>query len=288
METGLKIERRKKGNMDLEELFNLKGKVAVVTGGGGVLCGTISRALAKQGASVALLDLNKEVAQRVAGEISREGGKAIALKADVLSRKSLNECLSTIMKEFGHLDILINGAGGNKKEATTSKELEFFDLPAEAIRGVFDLNFLGVFLSSQVFGKVLAKQEEGVIINISSMNALRPLTRIPAYSAAKAAVSNFTQWLAVHISQNYSKKIRVNAIAPGFFLTEQNRFLLVDEKTSNFTPRGKTIIEHTPMGRFGNPEDLVGTIIWLVSPSAQFVQGTVIPVDGGFSAFSGV
>ena len=272
----------------MKELFNLEGKVAVVTGGGGVLCGTISKALAKEGISVAVLDLDKEAAQKVVGEISQEGGKAIALKADVLSRKSLEECLSAIMKEFGHLDILINGAGGNKKEATTSQELEFFDLPPEAIRGVFDLNFLGVFLSSQVFGKALAKQGEGVIINISSMNALRPLTRIPAYSAAKAAVSNFTQWLAVHMSQNYSKKIRVNAIAPGFFLTEQNRFLLIDEKTGDFTPRGKTIIEHTPMGRFGSPEDLVGIIIWLISPSAQFIQGTIIPVDGGFSAFSGV
>jgi NAD(P)-dependent dehydrogenase (short-subunit alcohol dehydrogenase family) len=209
LSTRLSPKRSKKEGRDLKELFNLKDKVVVITGGGGVLCGTMSKALAKQGASVAVLDLNKEAAQKVAEEISREGGKAIALKADVLSRKSLEESLSAITKEFGHLDILINGAGGNKKEATTSKELEFFDLPPEAIRGVFDLNFLGVFLCSQVFGKALAKQKEGVIVNISSMNALRPLTRIPAYSAAKAAVSNFTQWLAVHMSQNYSKKIRV-------------------------------------------------------------------------------
>ena len=269
-------------------MFDLDGKVAVITGGGGVLCGTIARALAKQGVSVAVLDLNEEVAKRIAEEISQEGGKAIAVKADVLSRESLEKSKSVIMKRFGHLDILINGAGGNKKEATTSKELEFFDIPKEAIGWVLDLNFLGLFLSSQVFGKVLANQEEGVIINISSMNALRPLTRIPAYSAAKAAVSNFTQWLAVHMCQNYSTKIRVNAIAPGFFLTEQNRFLLINEKTGEPTPRGKTIIEHTPMGRFGNPEDLIGIIIWLVSPAAEFVQGTVIPVDGGFSAFSGV
>ncbi len=272
----------------MKELFDLDGKVAVVTGGGGILCGTIARALAKQGVSVAILDLNEESAQKVAEEISKEGGKAIGLKTDVLSRESLEKSKSIIMKEFGHLDILINGAGGNKKEATTSKELEFFDIPPEAIRWVFDLNFLGVFLSSQVFGKALAKQKEGIIINISSMNALRPLTRIPAYSAAKAAVSNFTQWLAVHMCQNYSTKIRVNAIAPGFFLTEQNRFLLTDEKTGELTPRGKTIIEHTPMGRFGAPEDLIGIIAWLASPSAQFVQGTIIPVDGGFSAFSGV
>ena len=272
----------------MEKLFNLEGKTAVVTGGGGILCGTLSKALAAHGVSVAVLDINEDAARRVTDEISREGGKAISIKADVLSRESLEEANSTLMKEFGHLDILINGAGGNKKSATTSKDLEFFDLPQDAIGWVFDLNFLGLFLPSQVFGKVLAGQKEGVIINISSMNALRPLTRIPAYSAAKAAVSNFTQWLAVHMCQNYSKKIRVNAIAPGFFLTEQNRFLLTDEKTSELTPRGKTIIEHTPMGRFGNPEDLIGTIIWLVSPSAEFVQGTVIPVDGGFSAFSGV
>lgn len=272
----------------MKELFNLNGKVAVVTGGGGVLCSTIARALAKEGVSVALLDVNEEAGKKVAKEISQEGGKAIGIKTDVLSRESLEKSKSIIIKEFGHLDILINGAGGNKKEATTCKELEFFDLPAEAIRWVFDLNVLGLFLSSQVFGKVLAEQEEGTIINISSMNALRPLTRIPAYSAAKAAVSNFTQWLAVHMCQNYSPRIRVNAIAPGFFLTEQNRFLLIDEKTGEPTPRGKTIIEHTPMGRFGNPEDLIGIIIWLVSPAAEFVQGTVIPVDGGFSAFSGV
>ena len=272
----------------MKELFNLHGKVAVVTGGGGVLCGTIAKALAKQGVSVAVLDLNEEAAQTVTKEISQQGGKAIALKADATSHESLEKSKSTIMEKFGHLDILINGAGGNKKEATTSKELEFFDIPKEAIRWVFDLNFLGMFLSSQVFGKVLAKQGEGTIINISSMNALRPLTRIPAYSAAKSAVSNFTQWLAVHMCQSYSPKIRVNAIAPGFFLTEQNRFLLIDKKTGELTPRGKTIIEHTPMGRFGNAEDLIGIIIWLVSPAAEFVQGTVIPVDGGFSAFGGV
>ncbi len=272
----------------MEQLFGLDGKTAVVTGGGGVLCATIARALANQRVSVAVLDINEEAAQRVAKEISEEGGKAFAVKADVLSRESLEKSKSIIMKEFHHLDILINGAGGNKKEATTSKELEFFDIPPEAVRWVLDLNFLGVFLSSQVFGKILAEQKEGTIINISSMNALRPLTRIPAYSAAKAAVSNFTQWLAVHMCQDYSVKIRVNAIAPGFFLTEQNRFLLIDEKTGDLTPRGKTIIEHTPMGCFGSPEDLVGTIIWLVSSSSHFVQGAVIPVDGGFSAFSGV
>ncbi len=268
--------------------FDLSGKVAVVTGGGGVLCGCIARALSSRGASVAVLDLSEEQAKKVTAEICGEGGKAMAVKADVLSRESLEAARDRVIDEFGRIDILVNGAGGNKKEATTSPEMEFFDLPPEAARWVFDLNFLGTLLPSQVFGKVLAGSGEGVILNISSMNAFRPLTRIPAYSAAKAAVSNFTQWLAVHMCQNYSTKIRVNAIAPGFFLTEQNRFLLTDEKTGELTPRGKTIIDHTPMGRFGDPEDLAGTVIWLVSSSAEFVQGVVIPVDGGFSAFGGV
>jgi NAD(P)-dependent dehydrogenase (short-subunit alcohol dehydrogenase family) len=186
------------------------------------------------------------------------------------------------------VDILINGAGGNKKEATTSPDLSFFDLPADAVQWVFNLNFIGTLLPCQVFGKVMAEREEGIILNVSSMNAFRPLTRIPAYSAAKAAVSNFTQWLAVHISQEYSPNIRVNAIAPGFFLTEQNRFLLTDEETGELTPRGRTIIDHTPMGRFGHPDDLIGTVLWLLSPGAAFVHGVVVPVDGGFSAFGGV
>jgi NAD(P)-dependent dehydrogenase (short-subunit alcohol dehydrogenase family) len=218
-----------------------------------------------------------------------EGGdRAIAVKCSVLDKKQLEEARETILGKFGRVDILINGAGGNKKEATTSESLSFFDLPTDAIRDVFDLNFVGTFLASQVFGKVMAEKGTGVILNISSMNAFRPLTKICGYSAAKAAVSNFTQWLAVHINQNYSKDIRVNAIAPGFFLTEQNRYLLTDEKTGQLTPRGKTIIEHTPMGRFGQAEDLTGTMLWLVSDAAKFVTGIVVPVDGGFSAFSGV
>ncbi len=183
---------------------------------------------------------------------------------------------------------MINGAGGNKKEATTSAELPFFDIPKDALQFVFNLNIMGTFLPSQVFGKVFAKQKEGIILNISSMNSFRPLTRIVGYSAAKAAVNNFTQWLAVHMAKEYSPKIRVNAIAPGFFLTEQNRFLLTDEKTGKMTPRGKQIIEHTPMSRYGKPEDLIGTVIWLISEAAEFITGTVIPIDGGFSAYSGV
>jgi NAD(P)-dependent dehydrogenase (short-subunit alcohol dehydrogenase family) len=253
----------------LDSLFALSGKVAVVTGGGGVLCGVMSNALGRLGVKVAVLDIAEEAAQRVADEIAAEGGEAIAVQCN-------------------HVDILINGAGGNKKQATTSPDLTFFDLPADAIQWVFDLNFIGALLPSQVFGRLMAEQGHGVVLNVSSMNALRPLTRIPAYSAAKAAVSNFTQWLAVHLAQEYSPRIRVNALAPGFFLTEQNRFLLTDEQTGELTPRGQTIIDHTPMGRFGDPEDLIGTMLWLLAPGAEFVTGIVVPVDGGFSAFSGV
>ncbi len=272
----------------MKNLFELKGKSAVITGGGGVLCGAIAKAIAAAGAKVAVLDLVQEAAENVANQIKSDGGTAIAVKCNVLQKDSLTAASKKIIAEFGKVDILINGAGGNKKEATTSAELSFFDLPAEAVRFVFDLNFLGTLLPSQVFAKYMAEKGEGVILNISSMNAFRPLTKIPAYSAAKAAVSNFTQWLAVHMCQNYSKNIRVNAIAPGFFLTEQNRFLLTDEKTGELTARGKTIIDHTPIGRFGEPEELIGTCLWLLSDAAKFVTGIVVPVDGGFSAFSGV
>ena len=272
----------------LKSLFGLSGKVAVITGGGGVLCGTMSRALGRLGVKVAVLDLFKEAAQKVADDIVNEGGEAIAVRCDVLDKASLEAARDAVLARFGRVDILINGAGGNKKQATTSPELSFFDLPPDAVRWVFDLNFLGTLLGSQVFGKIMAEQGEGCILNISSMNAFRPLTRIPAYSAAKAAVSNFTQWLAVHMAQEYSPNIRVNAIAPGFFLTAQNRFLLIDETTGELTPRGRTIIEHTPMGRFGDPEDLIGTVLWLLGDGARFVTGVVVPVDGGFNAFSGV
>ncbi len=272
----------------LASLFDLSGKVAVVTGGGGVLVGAMSRALGRVGVKVAVLDLILEAAQKVVDEVVAAGGEAVAVKCDVLDKVSLEAACRTVLERFGRVDILINGAGGNKKQATTGPDLSFFDLPSDAVQWVFNLNFIGTLLPSQVFGRILAKRGEGVILNISSMNAFRPLTKVPAYSAAKAAVSNFTQWLAVHMSQEYSNKIRVNAIAPGFFLTEQNRFLLTDEANGELTPRGKTIIDHTPMGRFGNPEDLISTILWLLSPGAAFVHGVVIPVDGGFSAFSGV
>jgi len=272
----------------MKDLFELNGKVAAVTGAGGVLCSQMAKGLAKAGAKVAVLDLMEEPAKKVADEIIKAGGMALAVKCSVLDKKQLEGAKDQIINKFGKIDILINGAGGNKKDATTSDTLSFFDLPMDAIRGIFDLNIIGTLLPSQVFGKEMAKNGSGVILNISSMNAFRPLTKICGYSAAKAAVSNFTQWLAVHINQNYSKDIRVNAIAPGFFLTEQNRFLLTDEKTGKLTPRGETIIGHTPMGRFGAPEDLTGTLLWLVSDAAKFVTGIVVPVDGGFSAFSGV
>jgi NAD(P)-dependent dehydrogenase (short-subunit alcohol dehydrogenase family) len=272
----------------LEELFSLEDKVAVVTGGGGVLCGAMSRALGRVGVKVAVLDLIPEAAQKVADDIVATGGEAMAVQCDVLDKDGIEAAARRILDTYGRVDILINGAGGNKKQATTSSELSFFDLPTDAVQWVFNLNFIGTLLPCQVFGRIMAEQGEGCILNISSMNALRPLTRIPAYSAAKAAVSNFTQWLAVHMSQEYSPSIRVNAIAPGFFLTQQNRFLLIDEESGELTPRGRTIIDHTPMGRFGHPDDLIGTMLWLLSPSARFVHGVVVPVDGGFNAFSGV
>ena len=235
-----------------------------------------------------ILDLLEPAAKKVAEEIQKEGGQAYPYQADALNKKSLEKVCDEVVKKFGRVDILINGAGGNKPQATTSPDLSFFDLPQDAFRWVFDLNFTCTLLASQVFGKVMARQKEGIILNVSSMNYFRPLTRVPAYSAAKAAVSNFTQWLAVHFSQNYSPKIRVNAIAPGFFLTEQNRFLLTEKETGKLTARGKSIIDHTALGRFGDPEDLVGAVLWLLSPASEFVHGAVIPIDGGFSAFSGV
>ena len=272
----------------LDSLFALSGKVAVVTGGGGLLCGAMGRALGRLGVRMAVLDIMEDAAQRVADDVAAEEGEAIAVRCDVLDRASLEAARDVVLARFDHVDILINGAGGNRKQATTSPDLSFFDLPPDAIRWVFDLNFLGTLLPSQIFGQPMAERGEGCILNVSSMNAFRPLTRIPAYSAAKAAVSNFTQWLAVHMAQEYSPNIRVNALAPGFFLTAQNRFLLTDEASGELTPRGRTIIEHTPMARFGDPEDLIGTTLWLLSPASSFVTGVVVPVDGGFSAYSGV
>jgi len=267
---------------------DLSGQVVAITGGAGVLCGTMARALAGRGAAVAILDVAEEAAKGLADEIRAGGGVAAAFVCSVLEKDDLERAAEQVVSSLGSPTALINGAGGNRPEATTSEENEFFDLSPEAVRWVFELNFMGTFLASQVFGRLMAQAGRGNIINISSMNALRPLTRIPAYSAAKGAVSNFTQWLAVHMNRNYGPNLRVNAVAPGFFLTEQNRFLLTDERTGELTDRGNTIIEHTPMGRFGRPEDLIGTVLWLLSDSSEFVNGIVVPVDGGFSAFSGV
>ena len=272
----------------LEDLFSLSGKTAVLTGGGGVLCGVMGKALAKLGVGVALLDISEENAQLVADEIIRDGGDAIAVKTDVLDRASLEAARDAVLKKFGKIDILVNGAGGNSKKATTSPEAGFFDLPQEGFRWVFDLNFIGTVLPSQIFGKYFADRGDGSILNIASVNAFRPLTRIPAYSAAKEAIKNFTQWLATHMAQEYSPQIRVNAIAPGFFLTEQNRFLLTDKETGDFTPRGRSIVDHTPMGRLGDPEELISTVVWLLGPGAKFVSGITVLVDGGFTSYSGV
>jgi NAD(P)-dependent dehydrogenase (short-subunit alcohol dehydrogenase family) len=270
-----------------EDMFDLTGKVAIVTGGAGILCGNMCRFLAGRGVKVAILDQNPTAAQNLADEIRSQGGKSVGIACNVLEKNSIEEAVESVHLNFGHVDILINGAGGNCPQATTNTDQSFFDLPADALRWVFELNLMGTILPSQVIARGMASRKQGVILNISSMNAFRPLTRIAAYSAAKAGVSNFTQWLAVHLAQEYSPAIRVNAIAPGFFIGQQNKRLLLNEDGS-FTPRGQAILSHTPMGRFGDPEDLLGTLLWLISPASQFITGIVIPVDGGFSAYSGV
>jgi NAD(P)-dependent dehydrogenase (short-subunit alcohol dehydrogenase family) len=273
---------------ELTRLYDFSGQTIVITGGTGTLGGEIACALVGCGANVAILDRNLDPAQHILELMEPRANYAVAVRADVLNVESLREASKIILDKFGVVHSLVNAAGGNNPRATTTPNLSFFDLPSEALRWVFDLNILGTMLPCQVFGKAMAEKGEGVILNVSSMNAFRPLTRIPAYSAAKAGVSNFTQWLAVHMAQVYSPRIRVNAIAPGFFLTNQNRFLLTDEKTGGLTARGKSIIDHTPMARFGQAEDLFGTILWLLSPASAFVTGIVVPIDGGFSAFGGV
>lgn len=276
---------------------DLTGKVSVVTGGGGVLCAQMALALAQCGSKVAVLDLKGDAAEKVAKEIRDAGYTAIGLAANVLEKASLEAAAAEVEKQLGPCDILLNGAGGNHPKGTTSGEyLEakpadpqattFFDLAPEGIGFVFNLNFLGTLLPTQVFASQMLGRTGCTVINISSMNAFRPLTKIPAYSAAKAAVSNLTQWLAVHFAK---AGIRVNALAPGFFVTDQNRALLVDAKTGGPTARAEKILTHTPMGRFGEPEELLGTLLWLVSNEASgFVNGVVVPIDGGFAAYSGV
>ena len=277
--------------MNLSELtkwYDFTGKTVVITGGAGILGGEIACALVGCNANVAIVDRDPALANRLLDRLQSPVGRAIVVYADVLDVNALRTAADEIVKQFGKVDCLINAAGGNKPQATTSPEFSFFDLPIDALRWVFDLNIVGTMLPSQIFGKQLAQRGEGVILNISSMNAFRPLTRIPAYSAAKAGVSNFTQWLAVHMAQEYSPRIRVNAIAPGFFLTEQNKFLLTEKETGKLTSRGEAIIAHTPMARFGVPEDLLGAVLWLLSPASAFVTGVIVPIDGGFSAYSGV
>jgi NAD(P)-dependent dehydrogenase (short-subunit alcohol dehydrogenase family) len=273
---------------DVHTLFDVRGLTAVITGGSGGLGSVMALALAKAGVRVAILSLHAASSAKVVQAIRAENGEAIGIACDVLKRTDLEHACTEVLKTFGPIDILLNAAGGNSPQATTSADASFFDLDVRAIESVLDLNFTGTLQSCQVFGRGMAERGQGCIVNIVSMNAVRPLTRIPAYSAAKAAVANFTQWLAVHMAQEYSAQIRVNALAPGFFLTEQNRFLLIDKESGDLTPRGQAILSHTPMDRLGAPEDLLGTLFWLVSPASAFVTGTVIPVDGGFSAFSGV
>jgi len=270
-----------------DHLFDVEGKCVAVTGGAGVLCGVMSRALAQRGAKVAVLDFNLDGATALCKEIESAGGTAVPVGVNVLEKELVEKACAETVEKLGPVDVLINGAGGNKKEATCGPPTEFFDLPADAIRWVFDLNCLGTILPSQVFGKAMAARGSGCVVNIASMAGIRPLTNVVGYSAAKAAIANFTQWLAVYMCRRHAKDIRVNAIAPGFFLTEQNRFLLTKEDGSA-TPRGEQIIGHTPMGRYGDPEELLGALIWLISDAAKFVTGTVIAVDGGFAAYSGV
>jgi NAD(P)-dependent dehydrogenase (short-subunit alcohol dehydrogenase family) len=271
----------------LSKAYDFSGQSIVITGGTGVLCGAMVRALASQGAQVAVIARNREKGDALVASLPGPG-KGMVVEADVLDRESLQRAAQTVFERLGHVDGLINGAGGNHPKATTRPDLSFFDLPEDALRYAFDLNLMGTLLPCQIFGRQMADQGEGVILNVSSMSSFRPMTKVVAYSAAKAAVNNFTQWLAVHMAREYSPRIRVNAIAPGFFLTEQNRYLLTQPETHQLTPRGQSIIDHTPMRRFGEPEDLLGAVLWLLSRASAFVTGIVVPVDGGFSAYAGV
>lgn len=269
-------------------MFDLTDQVALVTGGTGALGSEMCRTLANAGATVLIMARTEEAAVQLSAEIANAGGKAAPLTADVLDAGALRAAADALWKDHRRIDILVNAAGGNRPEATAvPNERAFFDLSEEAMRWVFDLNLLGTILPAQIFGALMAQQGHGTIINVSSMASMQPLTRVVAYGAAKAAINNFTQWLAVTMATEHSPNIRVNAIAPGFFLGEQNRYLLLNDDSS-LTPRGQQIIDHTPMGRFGDPADLNGTLLWLASAASRFVTGIVVPVDGGFSAYSGV
>jgi NAD(P)-dependent dehydrogenase (short-subunit alcohol dehydrogenase family) len=280
---------------NLSSLFSLTGRVAVITGGGGDLCGAMSKALSIAGCKVAVLDILLSKAEAVAEAIRAEGGIAQAYACDVLDEGSLKSAYEAICSALGVPDILINGAGGNNPKGSTKAEFldpgklddpefsNFFDLDFDGVRKTFDLNFLGTFLPTKVLSRGMVEKGKGAILNISSMGAFNPLTQVGAYSAAKAAVANFTKWLAVHFART---GVRVNALAPGFFMTEQLRFLHIDQQTGQPTPRSRKVIAHTPMGRYGNPEDLLGAVIYLLSDSASFVTGAVLPIDGGFSSYS--
>ena len=282
-------------NIELNQLFGLEGRIAAITGGGGELCGVMAEALAGLGVKVAILDINRESALKREQLITASGGAACAIQCNVLDEENLQSCLAEISDLWDAPDILINGAGGNHPQGSTHKEfmeLEdidnpevsgFFDLEYDGFRRVFDLNFMGTFLPTKVFARGMIPRRTGTVLNISSMSALTPLTKVAAYSAAKAAVSNFTRWLAVHLAH---VGVRVNAIAPGFLMTEQLKFLHIDQQTGELTPRAQQVMAHTPMGRYGKPQELLGTVIWLLSGASQFVTGAVIPIDGGFSSYS--
>jgi NAD(P)-dependent dehydrogenase (short-subunit alcohol dehydrogenase family) len=282
-------------NSAILQRFDLEGRTVAITGGGGALCGAMADALGTMGVKVAILDISLEKAEFRAQAITRSGGTAFAFACDVLDAVQLRQCCDAVSAALGPPDLLINGAGGNDPRGSTSVEFEeptqaagakaqsFFDLDPAGFRHVFDLNFMGTFLTTQVFSRGMVARGKGSIVNISSMSAFMPLTKVAAYSAAKAAVSNFTQWLAVHFSH---AGVRVNALAPGFFMTEQLRFLHIDAKTGELLPRARQVIAHTPMGRYGQPDDLIGAVVWLLSDAAAFVTGVVVPVDGGFSSYS--
>lgn len=271
----------------LVELFSLENRVAIVTGSTGVLGGAMARGLARAGAKVVIVGRRSEKAAQVAGEIMQAGGQAIAAPADVLDKGQLESVRERVLAEWGAIDILINAAGGTTPESTVTPDKTIFDMPLEPLRYVIDLNLIGTLLPSQVFGEVMARQRSGCIVNISSMNAQRALTRTVAYSAAKAAIDNFTKWMAVELATKFGEGLRVNAIAPGYFVADQNRRLLLNEDGTP-TDRGQKMIDHTPAGRFGVPDDLIGTVIWLCSPAARFVNGALVMVDGGSNAFSGI
>ncbi len=273
--------------MNLHPLFSLENKIAIITGGTGVLGGAMAHGLAMAGATVGILGRRAEVAAQTAADIVAAGGRAFALPADVLDKASLLAAREKVLAEYGWVDILLNAAGGNVPGAIVFGDLTFFKMTQEAYEQAIALNLTGTLLPSQVFGESMAEQGRGVIINISSMTAQKPLTRLVGYGNAKAAVDNFTKWLAVELAQKYGAGLRVNAIAPGFFISDQNRALLLNADGS-YTARGQKIVEHTPMGRFGEADELVGTTIWLCSDAAKFVTGVVVPVDGGFTAYNGV